>query len=98
MQNTKTNITWSLPSWCPPFNAGGCTKENRRAGPTAEANDVTGGQRRRETASAEDEGRETEEGFLVKLIIKLDLEASTILVKRTFYKLKITRMTDIINV
>lgn len=95
MQNTKTNITWSLPSWCPPFNAGGCTKENRRAGPTAEANGVTGGQRRRET---EDEGRETEEGFLVKLIIKLDLEASTILVKRTFYKLKITRMTDIINV
>lgn len=82
MQNTKTDITWSLPSWCSQFGARGCTKENRRVGPTAKANGATGGQRRRETASAEDEGRETEEGFLGKLIIKLDLERSTVLNKK----------------
>lgn len=82
MQNTKTDITGSLPSWCPQFNAGGFTKENRRGGPTAGANGATGGQRRREIASAEEEGRKTKEGFLVKLIIKLDLEESTILSKK----------------
>lgn len=88
MGDTKTTISWSLPSWCPQGSVGRRREESGRV-LLAKADGTIGGQRKRETESAGNKWRETEEGSLLELIFKLDLEGLAIL--RIFQKLKSTK-------
>lgn len=73
MGDAKTTVTLSPPSRCPQFS-GGRVQRRKEESSTAEANWHYRWAGMEKTGAAENKEGSMEEGFLVELIFKLDLE------------------------